>query len=80
MIGGRIYMHKNHLDVCFKVLKRFQVTSIRSKVKGEWYNLGYTGQPWKLSHSVTIDIKDIRNWQDITDLINNIRTRPGLPV
>lgn len=80
MRARRIYMHENAMDVCIMVHKAFLVSGqSRFKVRVEWYNLGYAGAPWQVGVVETVDIKNPNEWRDITSLIFNVRTEPGLP-
>jgi len=76
-------MHKNSMDVAF-VADRIQYADIkRTKYRGRWQNLGYTGKPWDLQpHQVTLTIytDQASNWITLTHgQIYTPRTAPGVP-
>lgn len=80
MRPGLFYMHENGLDACILVKKAFQVPGQRRlKVRAEWYNLGYCGVPRLLNTISSLDIKNPEEWRNITSLVFNPRTEPGLP-
>lgn len=74
-------MHKNCMDVAFEVLSTHFYKPGRRTLKGYWVNLGYMGKPWYLTYKTKIDIKeqDWSNWVDITDQVNQVRYKSGLP-
>jgi hypothetical protein len=43
-----LYKHKNSMDVFIKVLRTTYRDLNKVKMKVEWWNLGYTGNPWLL--------------------------------
>lgn len=81
MIKGRFYMHKNCMDVCVRVVGNVYEGTTKLKFKGEWWNLGYAGEPFPIlpSSRVAIFKSTLPEWIDITAKINNVRAQPGLP-
>ena len=76
----RYIMHKNSMDVCFEVRKIQYQDSKRGILKGCWYNLGYSGHPFRLTNNQRITIKagDWKNfWVTIKPDIK--RNSPGIP-
>lgn len=73
-------MHKKFLDVCFEVHRTQYRDKKRTKYKGFWNNLGYTGNPWRISQLEKLEIKteDKVNWKAIDETIK--RTKPGMPL
>lgn len=69
------YMHKNALDVCVQIL------DIRNdKVLVQWVNLGAQGKPFLVpTVAQEIEIKDSKDWIDVTEKIYSVRTESGLP-
>lgn len=61
-------MHPNCLDICLKQLERGGY---------EWWNLGYVGKPWYMQDA--LKPRNLEQWIDITDKVNNVRTEAGLP-
>lgn len=75
-------MNKNCMDVAFKVVKLRRFKAGYYHVKGQWINLGYTGNPWAISsiETIKVPIRDYEeNWVDITNKLKYPRTKPGLP-
>jgi hypothetical protein len=64
----KFWMHPNNLDVC-----------LRERPDGgfEWWNLGYVGQPYFIDDA--LKPRNFSEWIDITEKVNQIRTKPGLP-
>lgn len=80
MKPNRFYMHIDCMDVCIRIIKSYQISANRFKVKAEWINLGYVGQPYALNEIQNIDIKDSRLWKDINGSIFRPRTQSGPPL
>lgn len=61
---GAYFKHEKHMDVCVRVLKA-------APDEGwwvEWYNLGYTGNPWPLGQKDIVYLNG--NWEDISNKIH----------
>lgn len=70
-------MHKGYMDVCFKVVS-IEGTTYR----GQFYNLGYTGNPWLIHDLYKIYALDINinDWVKLSpQQMKTPRTKPGLP-
>lgn len=76
-------MHKNSMDVFFTVDRIQYSDAKRTKYRGRWQNLGYTGKPWDLeSHQVTLTIytHQAKDWIMLSnEQIYTPRTAPGVP-
>jgi hypothetical protein len=75
-------MHKNFLDVAFEVHKLGKYKPGFYHLKGFWINLGYTGNPWRISDRETIVLaeEDYKtNWIDVSGKLNIARTKSGIP-
>jgi hypothetical protein len=80
---GEFYMHEYQKDVCIEVL------SVEPSSKGIWdvtlhyWNLGYTGRPWKIdlkAQTVKIHDSSLDFWHHIDyDLLTSPRYVSGLP-
>lgn len=83
MINPGFYMHQNSKDVCIEIVKIQWRGPKKVKFKFYFWNLGYTGNPWKLLPDVQkmeIEYKDLKYWHRLTDEQLSIpRTSPGLP-
>lgn len=80
MRPNRVYMHEDCLDVCISVHKSFYVKYHKAySINATWINLGYTGSPWIIDGPRRFEITAPNKWRDITSLIHNPRTKPGLP-
>lgn len=78
----KVIMHKNAMDVAFDVMRIIEYRPGEHNVKGQWINLGYTGNPYRLySGHTTIRIPKHKwdNWEDITDWLNIKRNTSGRP-
>lgn len=67
---GQYYMHENAMDVCVKVLSAEPGSN---KCTVEWWNLGYTGNPWPLEGEGPPQINITSAWRNITELVNKPR-------
>ena len=70
------------MDVAFMVNKLRRFKPGHYHLKGQWINLGYTGNPWPASDIETIVVPiDVyeNDWVDISGKIGVVRTKPGLP-
>lgn len=76
-------MHKNSMDVFFTA-ERIQFSDAkRTKYRGRWQNLGYTGNPWDVSTPATLTIytDQAKDWITLTqEQVYIPRTAPGIPV
>lgn len=79
MRAGRVYMHPNCQDVCMQIVKADDTQIGLLMVEVLWLNLGYTGKPW-IVDSGEYYLSNANEWRDITSLMFNPRTQPGLPV
>lgn len=81
MKHDKAYMHPRAMDVYLFVRKSLYVSEEDVfLIRGDWYNLGYVGEPWWLDNFADkIKGPDSQNWVDITDKINVVRKEPGLP-
>lgn len=73
----RWYMHPNCLDICLRVavLQRSGQEDLASNP--EWWNLGYTGQPWYVEEAIFP--RNFDQWIEITEYVNVPRVNSGLP-
>jgi hypothetical protein len=75
-------MHEKSLDVCLEVVRIQYQDMKRMKIRGRWWNLGYSGEPFNLNNNlVTVEIqsKDFKAWHDIQSTMMTKRTAPGRP-
>lgn len=83
MMRCGFWMHVNSMDVCLEVCRVPYYDAKRVKVKGRWWNLGYTGNPWMISgmklESLEIPTEQLKNWVFISGKTQIARTKPGLP-
>ena len=73
-------MHENSMDVCIKIDGAYYTSEGDARVIGEWYNLGYTGNPWPCEISkrlIKINKQDINKWKKIDPFVK--RTKSGRP-
>jgi hypothetical protein len=72
-------MHVNALDVCLQIHRIQYQDDMRIRVKAQWVNLGYMGEPWYLTgmETITIPRSQITNWKYIDPFVK--RTKEGLP-
>jgi hypothetical protein len=76
----RYYMHKDARDCCIYPTTIIDANDEYFNVFAFWYNLGYTGKPWKIyAQHLNIKKKDFKDWIDITKLVKKPRQKPGLP-
>jgi hypothetical protein len=77
----RFYMHKNSMDICLEILKshQYNINPDRYSIRGMWWNLGYTGNPWVCHLGHRFEIHNASEWIDVTHTMHNIRTKPGPP-
>lgn len=77
-----VIMHRACLDVAFEIVWERHFYG-KYKLKGYWINLGYTGQPFRLSDRTTklvISYDSYSQWQLLTsEQLETKRTKPGLP-
>lgn len=74
-------MHKDCMDVCIEVGKSYRISSNRYSLKIRWWNLGYTQNPYPLTHNFSYcEIKNPTDWLDITNKLTNKRDKSGPPV
>ena len=77
------YMHEFQKDTIIEVLEVLSETSQGSKLRICFWNLGYTGQPWKIN----VLCKDVEVWTSSYEFWHNIdydlltvpRFVPGMP-
>ncbi len=67
-------MHKDAMDCFIKILHT--QTSEPNTYIVEWWNLGYTGDPWQVLTTSKISIKpvDEGNWSPITSFRRSCKT------
>jgi hypothetical protein len=68
MIKGLNYMHKHGMDCYINLIKfpiRLPDGSLILKV--EWYNLGFTGNPWRLGlkQRIRLSPEQLQDWREI---------------
>lgn len=67
--SGEYYMHQNAMDVCVLVLE----TQANGMALVEWYNLGYTGNPWQIPTDQQLIYMHPDVWQNITASVREPR-------
>jgi len=75
-------MHEKMMDVCFEIVKIQYRDDKVYKLKGTWWNLGYTGNPYVIDRNAKITIKagDWNKWKKLTlDKVHTKRTESGVP-
>lgn len=76
-------MHEKSMDVAFKIDRRQYQDYKRKKLRGTWWNLGYTGNPWPAIHlqqTITILTEDWPKWKVLHPGQEYVaRTKPGRP-
>lgn len=66
------YMHPACMDLCLRELIKPD-----GSASYEWWNLGYTGEPWPIDNAIVP--RNFEQWVNITKLVNMPRREPGLP-
>lgn len=69
------YRHKAFKDVYIEVLPGRYIGPKYSKLKINWWNLGFTGNPWRIfsrSDKITVYKEDYKSWLKLSenDIIN----------
>jgi len=75
-------MHETAMDVCFELDKIQYQDSKILKLKGSWWNLGYSGKPYKIESNVklTINTDDWLKWKKFDyGMLTTKRTKSGMP-
>lgn len=79
---GHRYMHKNCLDLAVEITGQVAMGENFTGYWVKWWNLGYSGGPWKLRVSeefFKIPNEDLKNWLDITAFFYQKRFTSGRP-
>ena len=79
---GQWYMHQQAKDVAIKVRKVRYACEGYCKMIVEYWNLGYTGNPWKIDSVKNYIVKGEQydNWIRLSEKrMHNPRRIPGLP-
>jgi hypothetical protein len=66
---GKFYMHEKAMDACVLV----QSVHDNGTCTVEWYNLGYTGNPWPIMDEQQTIYMHPDVWHDITELVSTPR-------
>lgn len=77
------FMHSNALDVCIYVLKIQFNGPDYVKMKVDYYNLGYSGNPWIIErkNNFIVEKEQYSNWIRIPqEKLSIPRTKSGLPI
>lgn len=64
---GQFYKHPKFKDVCVQVIDDLP----DGRYLVEWWNLGYTGNPWPMGVTDYIYING--NWENITNKMKDVR-------
>lgn len=74
------WMHENSMDVFIRVNRIQYQDGKRIKVKAEFWNLGYMGEPFSLNESKTIEITEPNRWIWLSaEDLQTKRTKSGHP-
>ena len=79
---GEYYMHTAMRDVCIRVIKVSFASAHYTKMKVEYINLGYMGEPMIIMpvNSYKIEAKDYCRWVHIPEEdLHKVRTEAGVP-
>lgn len=80
---GEFYMSQYAMDVCIEVLNVTRGSKGITKLEVYYWNLGYTGRPWKIkldSEEIRIHDKELDTWHHIDyDVLVQPRFMGGLP-
>ncbi len=71
-----VIMHKNAMDLAFKLYFRSLDKDGRTMCIGKWLNLGYSDKPYFCTEMETIYIspEDLENWKELS--IEDMDRRP----
>jgi hypothetical protein len=72
-----IIMHRNAMDLAFKLYFRSLDKDGRTMCIGKWLNLGYSNKPYFCTDMETIYInqEDLENWRELS--MENLDRRPA---
>lgn len=80
---GEFYMYETQKDVCIKVIGIEPSSKGINKVSVEYWNLGHTGRPWRISgeeNTVRIHDSSLEYWYHLDfEVLTEKRYMAGLP-
>lgn len=69
------WVHEKFMDVFFEVIKVQYIDAKRAKLRGFWWNLGWSGNAFKIlpnAETLTIQAKDFDQWKRLESRVRTV--------